>query len=68
MAGPLTGGAIGGGKSPDCCTTETGGAGVCEFEPRLRKAVWGLGMETHEAQRVCKTGYSHSWVPHLPYV
>lgn len=35
----------------------------CWGEPCLRQAVWGLGMETYEVQRVCTTGCSHSWVP-----
>lgn len=34
--------------------------GVDEFESRLRKAVWGLGMEIRGAQQVCRTGCSHS--------
>lgn len=44
--------------------------GADEFESRLKKAVWGLGMETHGAQQVCRTGYSHSWVApfSLPYL
>lgn len=34
-----------------------------EFEPCLRKTVWGIGMVIHGTQWVHRTECSHSWVP-----
>lgn len=34
-----------------------------EFEPCLRKTVWGVGMVIHGTQWVHRTECSHSWVP-----
>lgn len=67
VAGPQTGLKIRDGKAekdPECHIKEGWGrAGVDEFEPCLKEAARGLGMETHGTQRVHRTGCSCSWVP-----